>query len=244
MDVRRKVLLDLFASPATLLPTVGGLSALILSWAIEGPASLSMLGLAGILGGMGWFATRLILGLEEITSSAYEFVHAQQREKQEEALDSLDNRLRRDRDPRTQESLRQLRELFGKFADDVEAGKINRRTHEILEIVEELFRTSVSQLEVSYQLWQTSRGLSGEAKQKMLAQRDEVVAEVVDTAGHLSTTIEQFFAFTQKKNKDNLGRLREELDEAIQVARRTEQRMASWENDPQADRLDGKTEFE
>ena len=41
MDVRRKVLLDLFASPGTLLPTVGGLSALILSWAIDGGSSLS-----------------------------------------------------------------------------------------------------------------------------------------------------------------------------------------------------------
>ncbi|MEE8450823.1 MAG: hypothetical protein V3R99_02880 [Thermoguttaceae bacterium] len=244
MDVRRKVLLDLFASPSTLLPIVGGVSALILSWAIDGGPALSMLGLAGLLGGMGWFATRLIFGLEDITSNAYEFLHEQQRHKQEEALDDLDNRLRKDRDPRTQESLRQLRELYGKFVGDVQSGKINRSTHEILEIVEELFRTSVAQLEVSYQLWQTSRTLGKEAKQKMLAQRDEVVEEVVDTIRHLGTTIEQFFAFTRKKNKDNLGRLREELDEAIRVARRTEERMASWENDPQADKPYSTTEFE
>ena len=239
MDVRRKVLLDLFASPSTLLPTVGGLSVLILSWAIDGPAAMNMVGLAGILGGMGWFATRLILGLKEITSEAYEFVQAQQRQKQEEALDDLDGRLRRDRDPRTQQCLRQLRDLYGRFVEDVKSGKINRSTHEIVEIVEELFRTSVTQLELSYKLWQTARKLTGDAKEKVIQQREEAVAEVDDTIRHLGTTIEQFFSFTRKKNKDNLGRLRNELDEAMRVARRTEERMASWDDKPYTE-----TEFE
>lgn len=239
MDVRRKVLLDLFASPSTLLPIVGGLSTLILSWAFGGSTALNLLGVAGILGGMGWFATRLILGLEDITSKAYEFVHNQQQQKQEEALDDLDGRLRRDRDPRTQGCLRQLRDLYGRFVEDVKSGKINRGTHEILEIVEELFRTSVAQLESSYQLWQTARKLTGDAKNEVLRQREEAVTEVDDTIRHLGKTIEQFLSFTRKKNKDNLGRLRNDLDEAMRVARRTEERMASWDDKPYTE-----TEFE
>ena len=53
MDVRKKVLLDLFASPGTLLPVVGGFSSLILSWAAGGVSLLNFLGIAGILGGLG-----------------------------------------------------------------------------------------------------------------------------------------------------------------------------------------------
>jgi len=249
MDVRRKVLLDLFAAPSTLLPVVGGVGVLVLSWAIGGGPVLKMLGLAGILGGLGRAASRLIFGLEGITNNAYQYIHTQQRHGQEKALDRLDNRLRRDRDPRTQECLRQLRDLYGKFVGNVEngnveSGKINRSTHEILEVVEELFRNSVSQLEASYQLWQDSRTLGKAAKEKMLAQRDQVVEEVLDTIGHLDTTVQRFFAFTRKKNEDNLGRLQEELDEAIRVARRTEERMASWDNDLTADKQSySKTEF-
>ncbi|HYW78924.1 MAG TPA: hypothetical protein VE890_05070 [Thermoguttaceae bacterium] len=244
MDVRRKVLLDLFAAPSTLLPLVGGVGVLVYSWATGGSSALNWIGLAGILGGVGMAASRLVFGLERITNNAYQYLHTQQRRKQEEALDRLDNQLRRDRDPRTQECLRQLRELYGRFVDDVENDKINRNTHEILEVVEELFRSSVSQLEASYQLWQTSRTLGKEAKEKMLTRRDQVVEEVLATTGHLGTTIEQFFAFTREKNDDNLGRLQQELDEAIRVARRTEQRMASWQHDSMADKSYSTTEFD
>ena len=232
MDVRKKVLLDLFASPGTLLPTVGGLSALILSWAMDGGAALNFIGLAGILGGVGWFVTRLILDLENITNRAYDYVHAQKVKQQEESLDELDARLRKDRDPRTEECLRRLRDLYGTFVEDVRSGKITRGTQEVTEIVDELFRTCVGQLELSYQLWQTAVKTSGPPRDKALQDRNEVVEEVIEAVRQLDKTIQQFLSFTKKKNQEDLGRLRGELDEALRVARRTEERMASWEQSP------------
>lgn len=241
MNVRNKVLLDLFASPSSLLPIVGGLSALILSWALEGGAAATCLGLGmvGILGGLGIFATRLILGLEDITNKAYEYLHADKLKKQEEALDELQDKLRKDRDPRTQKSLRELRELYSTFVEDVNAGKITRAAHEVLEIVEELFCASVDQLKRSYELWQSARKKDEPSKEKTLQRREEVVREVVDTIQHLARTIGQFRALSTKRDRKNLSRLREELDEAIQVARKTEKRMASWEQEAYSE-----TEFE
>ena len=231
MDVRKKVLLDLFASPSTLLPIAGGLSALILSWAMEGVAAMNVVGLVGILGGVGWFATRLIFKLEEITNNAYKYLHRQEMKKQEEALDDLDKKLAKDRNPRTQECLRELRRLYGTFVQDDQSGKINRSTHEILEIVEELFRASVAQLRVSYDLWERARNMTGDSKENTLQERDQVVREVVDTIQHLDRTIKQFASFSVKENQDKLSRLRGELDEAMRVARRTDERLAAWDQE-------------
>ena len=48
-DVKKKVLLDLFVSPWTVLPLAGGLSVWMLSWAAEGSAFLNVAGLAGVI---------------------------------------------------------------------------------------------------------------------------------------------------------------------------------------------------
>jgi hypothetical protein len=229
MDVRKKVLLDVFASPATLLPVVGGVTALLGSWAFSLGAWPGFLGVVGILAGLGVSATKLIFGLEKITNDAYEFVLAQKVKQQEDQLDQLDLKLVTDRDPRTQTSLRQLRQLNQDFADDVEQGKVARSAHDVLKVIEELVTKCVAQLERSYQLWHTARGMSGQTKEELLAEREQVIAEVVEAVRHVEKTTGQFRTFTAKKNEDDLGRLRQELDEAIQVARRAEDRVAQWD---------------
>jgi len=239
MDVRKKVLLDLFAAPSTLLPLVGGLSLLVGGWALEAGAAVGFLGVVGVLAGLGMAATRLIFGLEDITNRAYEYLHDEEWKKQEKVLDKLDHRLLRDRDPRTQTALRQVRHLYTTLVDDVKTGKITRNTHEVLQKVEGLFRACVAQLERSYKLWSTARKISGEARQRILQQREHVVQEVVGSVEHLDRTIEQLRGLTAKTDQQDLGRLRSELDEAIEVARRTEQRLASWDRRHYAEKDQG-----
>ena len=70
--VKKKVLLDLFGSPGAVLPIVAGMSAWVLSWAIDGNTLLNLGGLVGVLGGAGFLATRLIFGLERITENAFQ----------------------------------------------------------------------------------------------------------------------------------------------------------------------------
>ena len=228
MDVRKKVLLDLFASPGTLFPVVGGLTLLIGSWAF-GSTTAAVLGVFGVLAGLGVSATKLIWKLEGITNDAYDYVHAQEVKDQEEKLDDLDQRLTKDRDPRSQDSLRELRRLYRSFAEDVQSGKLARSASEVLEVIGELFRKCVAQLEYSYELWQTARKKSPEDREKVLRDREQVIEEVIDTVRHVERTVEQFRGFAAKRSEDDLQQLRDELDEAMRVARRTEDRMATWD---------------
>jgi hypothetical protein len=226
-EVKKKVLLDLFVSPWTVLPVAGGISAWLLSWAVDGSAALNVAGLVGVLGGLGMLATRLIFGLEEITHDAYAYLHERTRQEQEAALDDLDRRLSSDNDDRTQACLRELRQLYQLFQEQVTEGRISGSTHRILDQVERMFRACVAQLEKSYELWNAAQPLSGTARKSLLKQRDEVVAEVVETIRHLGRTVEQLHAFRRDENASELARLREELDDTLRVARRAEQRIAT-----------------
>lgn len=225
--VKKKVLLDLFGSPGTVLPIAVGLSAWMLSWAVDGSTALNLGGLVGVLGGVGFLATRLIFGLEKITENAFQYLNDQKREVQERALDSLESRLRGDEDPRTQTYLRHLRELYMNFQEDLRSGRVAGAARTVQEQVEKLFQAAVKHLEHSYHLWITAGRLTGDARRTLLDERERVVQEVQDTVEHLSRTIEQFHTFRAKASEVELARLREELDETMQIARRAEARLES-----------------
>ena len=55
---------------------------------------------------------------------------------------------------------------------------------------------------------------------------------IITGYGHLGDTIGQFRSLGAKRKRTSLNRLRRELDEAIDVARRTEERMAEWDQQP------------
>ena len=88
-EVKRKVYLDLFASPMTLLPFVGGATALLGSWAIGGVSLLTFGGIAGMVIGAGVFASRLIFGLDKLTERAYQYSQDQQQQMQLKSLQQL-----------------------------------------------------------------------------------------------------------------------------------------------------------
>lgn len=227
-DVKRKVLLDLFAAPSTLLPIAGGLTLLVGAWAFGGGGLFHFAGLAGILGGLGLFATRLVFGVERITNQAYEYVVKQQQAKQQEALEQLDRRLVKDRDPRTQTCLRQLRQLVSGLKRDIREGRIAASSRTVLNGIDQVFHVCVEYLERSYDLWNMAKGLEGRAKQRMLSQREEIVREVQQTVQHLGETVVRLQTMEGRHRPTELARLRDELDESLQAARRAEERVAQW----------------
>lgn len=223
-DVKKKVYLDIFASPGTLIPIAAGLTALMTSWAMGGNEILNFAGISGMLAGIGVTATRLVLGLESITRDAYDHVLRRQQHEQEESLERLHKRLLEDQDSRTQHGLRELRSLSSQLRSKVDEGQVNAAAYQVIEGVDRLFQTCVKQLEYSVELWETAQAMRGTGRDRVLQQRDELVQEVVETVDHLRMTVERFHAMTTHKNRSELARLRRELDQSMQVAREVERR--------------------
>jgi hypothetical protein len=226
-EVKRKVFIDLFASPGTLVPVVVGLTSLMFSWAVGGSPMANAVGIMGVLGGLGYFASRMTLGLEGMTQRAYETVMEGHRKEQKEALDELERRLTNDQDQRTETCLRQLRQLYGTFQQSCFEGRVVAAHHQLVSQAEQIFKASVQQLQRSLELYELSQKLTGAAQGQVLAERERVIREVIETRDHLSSTIEQFQTFATRRNQSELGRLRDELDETLRVAQRTEERMAN-----------------
>ncbi len=225
-DVRRKVWLDIFAAPGVLLPLAGGLTALIASWAVGGNPALNFGGIAGILGGVGIMASRLILKLDRITQEAYDYFVQKQRSQQEQALEKLEQRLLLDQDSRTQTSLRTLRHLYGRLKEKVDSGTVTPAAYGVIEGVDKLFQSCVKQLESSADLWETAQNMRGSARKAMLEQREQLVQEVTEAVEHLGQTVERFHELETGRHRSELGRLRRELDESMRVAREVERRTA------------------
>ncbi|MBM98329.1 MAG: hypothetical protein CMJ77_04320 [Planctomycetaceae bacterium] len=223
-SVKRKILLDIFASPGTVLPIAGGITALLASWAVGGQSTLNFTGVVGILGGFGIFASRLILGLEKITRDAYDLVMDKQKRSQEAALEHLQNRLETDEDPRTQVCLRDLRSLYTRLNEKVQEDHIPPAAIGVIEGVDNLFHSCITQLEHAADLWETAKGLKGPAKESLLRQRDEIVEEVCEAVLHIGKTVERFHAMLFSQNRSKLTSLRQELDESMRVAREVERR--------------------
>ncbi|MEZ6087314.1 MAG: hypothetical protein R3C05_04655 [Pirellulaceae bacterium] len=235
--VRKKVLLDLFASPWSVIPIAGGMSAWLLSWAMDGQMGLNMAGLIGVMGGIGVMATRVIFGLEKITQDAFEFMTQQQKDAQERKLDELTQRLAEDGEPKTEAYLTELRHLYQTFLDDLEQGKLAAGARPVSEQVHRLFQAAVRHLEYSLDLWRRAKRLSGSAKEALLEERRNAIDEVGQTIEHLGLTIHQFHAFRIEASDSELSKLRKELEQSMMVARRAEERISglgsSREYDPQ-----------
>lgn len=233
--VKRKVYLDLFASPLSLIPLAGGLTSWMAAWAVGGHPTLTLAGLVGVLGSVGITVSRVILGLEGITERAVRYRLEEQRAHREAALDQLFQKLREDRDPRTENCLQQLRVLYGSLQTAAEKGNITSSAYEILEGVGNIFHQCVKQLEHSHALWETAHRMRGPARESLLEQRDDVVREVCETVTEVSKKVDSYLVVTTQRSKSELVQLRHELDESIEAARRAEQRTAELERSARAD---------
>ena len=64
------------------------------------------------------------------------------------------------------------------------------------------------------------------ARKPILKQREKLVAEVVQTVEHMSQTLASVQGMTSRRDGDiRLQRLRSELDQSLEVAKKVEQRV-------------------
>ena len=177
-DLRSRVATELIWAPSVVLPIVAGASAWLMSWAAGGVNSLALAGLVGVLGGVGWFATRVIFFSDDIAAKIVREEAEKVIAAEEAKLDDLQFRLRADRDFRTKDYLTLLRTCRRDFEEFAKKPGIAFQTQEILSKVRELFWSANDQLERSLKMIALADRLTGEQKKQVLEQREQVLEEV------------------------------------------------------------------
>lgn len=227
-NLRKKILLDLFITPSTVVPFLVGSSLLILSAMLGGWAAF--LGFVGIVLSFGALLTNWVFNLGKISKNAVRQLHRQEEARQKAELDALDAKLVTNKDPRDQSALRNLRTLYGSFCKDLADGKISSNVPpNMLQLIEEIFKECINKLSRSFELWSTSRSLTGDLKDKLLEQRDQMIEDVEQSVLALAETINEVRALKLKTEKGAMDRLRSKLSSQLTVAKKTEESVAALE---------------
>ena len=234
--LRRRILLKLASSPATLLPFMAGITAMAGSWALDVRPGVGLFaGLAGVLAAAGTFFTRLLVGGEQAAKDALEEIREEGAKEREAALDELDARLSADGDPRTERALRDLRTFAKTFSDgNVWSRGVNSRSaYDITEGVTHLFDRSVKSLEQSLQLWHTARQMNTpEARKPIVAQRERIIREVGQSIVHLGQIMVELQNLGAAENAPaGLARVRGELERSLAFARSVDEKVQSLDRE-------------
>ena len=235
-SVKRKVVSELFLAPSVVLPLVGGFSAALLSWATGGNSYLTGAAMVGILGGLGWMLTRMVFKVEEITEDVMQAELDKRLRDENAALDQLALQLRQDRDHRTQDYLTLLRALRDDFEKLAQKPGLQVRSSRVREQIGLVFGAAVEQLHRSFRMWELSENLVGRARDKILDDREQVLAEISATVDRLQATVDQFRELVKTDDTVDLAAMREELEATMRIARRTEERMRELEQSTSSDR--------
>ncbi|MDZ4849048.1 MAG: hypothetical protein SGI77_07120 [Pirellulaceae bacterium] len=234
--IRKKVMSELFLAPSAVLPIVAGVSAWLVSWGLGGVNFLTIGGLVGVLAGLGWMATRIIFQLDAITERTLRFSQEKSRREEEQRIEALAGQLKQLRDHRALDYLTILRESRREFEQVSGLPNMQGRSLQLVGQVHQLFLAAIEQLELSYKLSELSGRLMSEERQKVSARNEQTLAEIKTTADRLTVAVEQFRRLSLREQNADLGELRDELDESLKVAHRTEERMRELESSMGYDR--------
>jgi hypothetical protein len=232
-QIRRKVFLRLLGHPVVIAPFILGVTACTASWALNWPSALGGFAmLAGALGSAGAYITRLIF--DDGKTARTVVIESEQQDQQavQAALDDLDRRLvAADDDPRPETALRDLRALlqaFNEFANQTDA----MRAPAVVDVqsrVRQIFDSSVRALEQTLQIGDTAKQLRmAEARKPLLDQRERVIKDIQAAVKQLGGTLAALQRMdTGGATNHELSRLRDELDQSLEIASRVEARLSS-----------------
>jgi hypothetical protein len=227
-DLRKRILNEIFVAPSVVLPISGGGTAWLLSWALGGVASLNLVGLVGVMVGIGWFATRFIFQLDSITEKAMRDQIASRLREEEKKLDELDQKLYADRDQRPRDYLMLLRTNRAELEKIAQTPGIQIRSMEIVKQARQLFWAATEQLEQAHRLSQLATRLMGDEKQRVLEQREGCLKESKESVEHLRSAVATFRQFVEQEQERDMDTLQKDLEQSLQSARRSEERMREW----------------
>jgi hypothetical protein len=220
-ELKKKILLDVFVTPGTVIPTTVGASLLLLSLVI-GPA-WGFFGFCLLLLGGGLGLTNLLLRYDDISKQAIEKMERDRKDERNRHLDDLDAKLSSDRDPRDQEALRNLRSLYDCFMEDVKAGKISIAAGaSMFHQIEEMFTQCVKQLEQQHEIWLTSKRVTGQLRDDLMKQKSAILDDVDISVRCLVDTVNEIRVLGIKAQKNELGKIQNRLKIQLESAKATE----------------------
>lgn len=226
--LRQKVLLNLASSPITLIPSLAGISILFVLWtfSINTPL-MAFLGILGLLAGVGSFFTRLFMGDSRVAEKSIADLRREREQEQIDRLDELSDQLTKDRDPRTEKMLQDLRALVKTFKESSHDGNLNASSlGDIRTGIEDLFEEGVKMLRKSLEFYRTARDINDTStRETILGRREEVLNDVqksVDQLGTLLTDIQRMDVADDSQQE----RIRRELKDSFEVAKRVRERMS------------------
>jgi flagellar motility protein MotE (MotC chaperone) len=209
---------------------IGGIASAIASWAMAGNIYLTSIAIVGVVGSAAWMLTRAFLNVEDLTDQALAAQRQAVREAENRQLDELAKTLRTDRDHRTKDSLSLLRSLRDEFEQLTTRPGVELRSARFREQIGQVLNAAVEQLRESFRLFERSEAVVGEARQRIIDQREQIVGEIVGTVDRLQRIVQQFRTASQDDKTMDLNSLQQELDSSLEIARRTEERMREIEN--------------
>jgi hypothetical protein len=240
-QIRRRVFLRLLGHPGVIAPFLLGITACTAAWALDWPSALAWFALgAGVAGTFGAYLTRLIFDNGRTAQAVITDLQQREQRTLQASLDELDRRLvSSDNDPRPEAALRDLRALV--FAFDEFAEKTDSlHAPAVLDVrsrVRQIFDSSVRSLEQTLQLGDTAKILHlPEARQPLLAQRESIIADIQAGIRQLGDTLAALQRLgSGAQSSRELARLREELDQSLQIAGRVEERLNSLLDQTESD---------
>jgi len=240
-QIRRRIFLRLLGHPLVIAPSVLGATAWTAIWALSLPSGLGLFaGLAGILGSAGVYLTRLILDDGKTARAVLADEELGEQRAAQAVLDDLDRRLvAADSDPRPETALRDMRALLRAF--DEFAGKTDSlNAPAVIEVrsrVQQIFNQTVRSLEQTLRLGDTAKQLSmAAARTPLLQQRENIIADVEACTKQLGDTVAALQTLGSSARSNNeLSRLRDELDQSLQIASRVEDRLNSLLDQTESD---------
>ncbi len=231
--LRQKIVIDLASRPVTLIPGLIGITLLLGLWTISmwNPIAVTVATFC-LLAAAGTFLTGFF---GSAGSKVAKKVAADLREDlvkhEQDALDELDEQLTKDRDPRTQALLRDLRALVIRFKEG-STDEINATiSFDIITSVDELFKDSIRLLRKTLELYETAKEIStSSAKRTILDKRTRIIEDVrasVDQLGKILADIQVM----EIGDNSQQGEIRRQLADSLQIAKDVKAEMAAWDRD-------------
>jgi len=240
-QIRRKVFLRLLGHPAVLAPFVLGVSAATTFWAFNWPPGLGWFAAAaGALASAGAYITRLIFDDGKTARAVIAEMQQGDQKAAEAALDDLDHRLVvADNDLRPETALRDLRALV-RAMDDYASRTEALQSPVVVDVrsrVQQVFESSIRSLEQTLQLGDTAKILHlPEARKPLLEQREKIIADIQAGVKQLGSTLAALQRLgTGADSSRELSRLRDELDQSLEIAGRVEDRLHSLLDQTESD---------